>query len=255
MGLFSRRRAADTTPQQGTDRIRPSFTFGRKLRTDLSPESTIDLLEGLAGTYRNRQYPELPLVCPATARVAPGVPTPEHFVHLRDQAGEYFFLSIWPDRSMALFALAQNDLDQTTLFGHWKMRDPSLTSIGRADPGMVGLGASQVAANYVEEILAKVGYPVTAANTAALAAYLGEMFLLKAAQFIEEGLTQPADRFVASHRPITSVVDIQQICTDLAAIPGMRLPYIQDEPYRVRALVLKSGLDSWIWAKLPDQPR
>ncbi|WP_199043362.1 hypothetical protein [Glycomyces salinus] len=238
----------------GGRRMNAALGANRKLRTDLTADETLKLLESLIETYRPRKYPEFPHVTPASAEVRPGTRPPDHFVEISDAADEMFFLAIWEEQStceMGLFALDQKDLNQTTLIGNWKMRDGSLTSIGRFDAGTIGLRAPQIPPDYVQEILTAGGRPVTPANVAALTEHLALQFVVKAHQFVSGTPSMSAEAFADRHRPVQSIDDIQRMLDDLATIRSL-VAYIQDVPWRLRAIILHNTGPGTRWDEMPD---
>ena len=142
--------------------------------------------------------------------------------------------------------------------GHWFQRDHSLHSVGTFPGGLISLRTPRLPDNYLAATFEEGGFPATEENLAILAIELGVAFLLKAEQFI--GGTSgdgAAAQFGASHRapPRATPSDMtrlmQTILDDLVRWNVGVLPYIQDTPTRLSALLLElNGRPGTVWERL-----
>lgn len=225
----------------------------RKLTTALAPGATLELLESLVESYRPRKYRALQHLTPASAEVPAGAQPPAQFVELKDAANETFFVALWEEgagSAIGLFSLSAEDLAQTTLIGNWKMRDGSLSSAGSFPPGTIGLRSPQLPSDYITGMLEAAGRDTTAGNVAAATAFMGGSFVLKGTQFIEGGTKRSAASFQARHLDAQSIADLQRILDDLASVPGL-VQYVQELPWRNRALFLEDTSSGRLWESLP----
>lgn len=245
MRLFGGK-AAEPAPAQGVGRLGP----GRKLRSDSDVARCRETLDAIVDTYRPRKYAELPHVVDSGYEWY-GEGRPAYVVSLTDDRDDYLLVTLCGSMSgseIGIFPLGSDDQSMMMpLPGHWKMRDSSLASIGRYPGGTVSLREPPIPDDYVKGTLAKAGVPVTPPNVIALQNMMAQQFVVKAYQFISSQQPAFADTFAARHRDST---DLRAILRDLAAWnPGV-LPYIQDLPMRVRALLLERETfeSSPLWA-------
>jgi hypothetical protein len=106
------------------------------------------------------------------------------------------------------------------LVGHWKQRDPSLSSVGTLPGGLITLAPPRVPEDYCEELIGERGFPPTEINLAIGWATICQQFAIKAVQFIASKDQRAADRFVESHgKEYPGHSDAQQILNDLEDIP------------------------------------
>lgn len=127
------------------------------------------------------------------------------------------------------------------LIGHWKQRDASLTSIGQAEAGLA-ITAPPVPDDYVEELIQRLGLPLNEETRLKAAAELHQMFVLKAVTFMQSEPESVAHGFIADQRNLPLGVEgLRMILTNLARWKTGVIPYIQDVPLRVRALIVQSG--------------
>jgi len=243
MGLFKKRTPTPARPSV------PPMGSGRRLRSSLSVPAGLALLEELLLSYRAPKYTHLPSY--VTAAYTWNVPTeepPATVVSFSDGNDDFILAAFWPEGSgseLVLFPLGAGDerLQTMPLIGNWKMRDRSLSSIGTAPHGMLTLRAPRITDELFEGTVAAGGYPVTAANVQSVGLKFGEMFLIKAYEFLSatQG-PQAYERFAAAHRyPGGPTAPFCQAILDdlVAAEPGL-VPYLQELPMRIRAIMLES---------------
>lgn len=125
--------------------------------------------------------------------------------------------------------------------GHWKQRDTSLTSIGQVEAGL-GLTAPPVPNNYVEELVERLGLTLNDENWTKAAVELQQMFVLKAVTFMQQEPSAVKDKFIDDHKELPLGVDgLRTVLKDLSLWKAGVIPYMQDIPLRVRALILDAG--------------
>jgi hypothetical protein len=234
----------------GAARIGP----GRRMRTELDPDGCEELLEEILSTYRERRYVHLPHHVDCGHEWLGEGPPPDRAVCFTDGQDKWLLLTVRRQGSgseLGLFRLGGDERETPPVIGHWKMRDQSLLSIGSIPAGSVAITAPRIPADLAEDLVRSAGYPLTAANVAAAATMLEQQFLLKAHQFINSQEPGYADEFVARHRS----TGLQEIVRDLAAWNTIVLPYVQDLPWRIRALMLEPATmgQSPFWRDM-DQP-
>jgi hypothetical protein len=257
MGLFRRRGASGETSQPQF----PSLGSGRRLHSALAVTDCLAHLEAILLSYRPLESAY------RTPYVVPGwqwngsqqqEQPPETIITFGDADKEPLFAAFWPDRGgteCGLFPLGSGDerLSSLPIIGHWKQRDPSLTSIGVVPRGLITLAPPRVPSQFVEEMLKTAGFPSTPRNIEAIGTMVGRMFLAKANQFIASQDPRSTDHFVQSHIYTGDSVEkyCQRVLDDLATWnPGL-LPYIQDTPMRVRAISLEAGnVPGTMWSAL-----
>ena len=229
----------------------PRFREGRLLRSDLEPDACRDLLEDLIGFKRARRYPELPHVVPAGLDWS-GEPTgaPGWGVAFDDLFEEFNLVAFTPGDSGSSMALHQvgshvEDLRTFSILGPWKQRDPSLTSVGTAPGGVLGLAPPPITEELLASTAAFGGFPATAHNSEVIASQMAVLFLLKARQ--APGLTDPrafqAFETRQARQPGESGLAVARRVLDaLCQASPNSLPYLQDLPLRVRAIMCESHL-------------
>ena len=127
------------------------------------------------------------------------------------------------------------------LIGHWSQRDGSLTSIGQVEAGLA-ISAPPVPDHYVEELVERLGLPVDQENWTKAAAELRQMFVLKAVTFVQQESQSVANQFIDDHKEVPLGVDgLRLILGSLSRWKTGVIPYIQDIPPRVRALIIEAG--------------
>lgn len=251
MGLFSRRPAGQSTPQRQKPVVMGS---GRKLRSDLGVQDCADLLVRLLAGYSEPRYEHLPPAVPAGHIWLGSGPEPAVALCCNDDRGEFLLVVLWGSEGgteIGMFPLGAGD-DRLTLpmIGHWKGQDRSLSSTGSFPHGSIALQPPVLPPDFLEGTLSGAGFPVDRSTMAAARSRIVQMFLIKAQEFIGSQDQRLAARFVEEHRltPMNAEALPQLILNDLGAWnPGV-LPYIQELPYRVRAILLErdpAGRPGW----------
>lgn len=256
MGLFSRK------PRPTGSVKTPRLGSGRRLRSGLAVDQAVEVLTDLAHSYRAPQYEHLPLVIDVAWTWVGTTDQPNRVVVLDDGQDQTMFVALWGASDgvrVGVYPLGSGDdrLSILPIIGNWKMRDRSLVSMGTLPTGELGLIAPRVPADYLDGTLEAAGWPVTQTNRDLLGVYMAEMLLLKTMQFDGNGDPGRAQEFASRHRYDGGAVlpFMQATLDDLAARQPGALPYIQDIPLRVRALVLERVPEATIWSDLPDRPR
>ena len=255
MAVFKRRPVeAKTVPPMGS---------GRRLRTALDAQGCVTLIDQLSRSYREPPYPKMPsFIYPGWRWLDSSVPQPQFAACCTDENDDFMLFTFWPGdggTEMGLFPLGSSDerLQALPIIGNWKMRDPSLSSTGTWPARLLVLQAPHLADDYFPEILATAGFPATPVNLAALTCMIHRMFLIKAGQALGSVDERAAGGFVDSHLWFDGAGPEypQQLLHDLAAAAPEVLPYIQDLPWRVRAILLQSvGTDEGFLGGSPAVP-
>lgn len=249
MGIFSKSKSPQTAGNRapaGTG----AMGSGRRLRSALPPQQCAQLLQEIFEGYKPRKYPQLPRLVPTGIQWTAQEGTPSLALSGADQADDFllFTFAVVPGGTQAgLFPLGSGDARLTLpVVGHWKMRDNSLSSTGTWPAGTVRLTPPPVTEQLVDSTLTAAGYPVTPANRQRLAAMMFDMFLVKCFEFIRsqsgEGV---ANRFIDTQRRNADwnspAAPLRAALQALAEWNSGVLPYIQDLPYRVHALLLEGA--------------
>lgn len=234
----------------------PPLSTGRRLTSRSNQEEVLASLEEVIWSYRAPQYPEMPAYFDAGC-IWSGDPSsaPDRVVSCTDSQDEFLLVTLRATGSgteLGVFPLGSGD-DRLVrpIFGHWKQRDSSLTSTGTWPAGLVTLAPPPVPEDYVAELIGRRGFPATEANLSLGWIHICQGFVLKASQFVE-GATKShpaALRFIDEHRsdcPDRALA--QRILADLALVDYGILPYMQDLPMRIRALLLSSE-DAPLWGE------
>lgn len=244
MGLFSRSKRQDhppTPPRAGTGTVQ--LGDGRKVRSSNEISSARLDLEEIVESYGPRQYPELPRLVAAGWEWS-GSPTQKPAVVFSGtmQDGHPGFVTLrstLEGTEVGIYDLAGEMT--LPLVGHWKQRDRSLASIGQAEAGL-SITAPPVPDYYVEELVERLGLPRTEENLTKAKAELHQMFVLKAVTFMRNDSESVTNKFVDDHRDIPLGVEgLRIILRDLSRWKPGVVPYMQDIPQRVRALILEVG--------------
>jgi len=243
MGFFKRSKVESSSQLAST----PPMGSGRRLRSSQSIEACLGTIEALVDSYRPRQYPHLPPYDVTGFLWIGDGPEPDAVVNFADVSGDFILAAFWSgtsDTEFGLFPLGAGDerLATMSVIGNWKMLDRSLSSIGQVPHGQILLERPDVPDDLIQHGLRLAGYPVTPRNVQLFGDKVAELALLKAMQFIASVDQGAAERFADTHprgdADLTTY--LQGVLDDLAAWnPGL-LPYIQDIPTRVRALMLES---------------
>jgi hypothetical protein len=274
-GVGSGPPAADTAPPArlaGTGPVStaasrprvPPLGSGRRLTTSQNVVQCISLLESLLATYRTPKYQHLPpYAFPRWAWHGPSA-APTTVVACDDQAEDFMLIAIWPagtGSELGVFPLGSGDdrLESLPLIDDWAARDATLRSAGTYGPGLISLAPPQVTRGFTEELLTIAGYPHTPHNLARATRQLAIMFLVKAQELISAQDPRAAQRFARRHaadkffgaRPASPPEDyLNWILTDLASWNPGFLPYIQELPVRLRAIMLNSLGKAPFWNEL-----
>lgn len=241
MGFFRRMTASYASEQPAV----PPMGSGRRLRSDLAIADCLTTLDGLLRSYREPKYPQMPSYVPVEwVWNSPETP-PSTVVSFTDADDDFLLAAFWPvgdGSELALFPLGSGDerLQGMAIIGNWKRFDGSLSSIGVVPGGTITLAAPLLPDDYLEEIVAAAGFPVAPRNVLLIGEKVAQSFLIKAIQFLSTESDAAAARFQRTH--VFDGGEIDEFCQSLlddlvASHPGM-LPYVQDLPARVRAILL-----------------
>jgi hypothetical protein len=223
---------------------------GRRLQSSLPPQQTAEILQDIFEGYKPRKYPELPRLVPTGIQWTAPEATPVLALSGTGQSDDFllFTFAATPGGTQAgLFPPGSGDARLTlSVVGHWKMRDNSLSSTGTWPAATVRLTPPPVTDQLVDATLTAAGYPLTPANRQRLATMMYDMFLAKCWEFIGGQSGQSvAQRFVDGQR---RAADRNSLTGPIrAALQGLAewnsgvLPYIQDLPYRVHALLMETA--------------
>lgn len=244
MGLFTKRSTSPSTAAAA-----PSLASGRRLRSDQDIDQCIQILDQIMASYRDHRE-HFPEVIPCGHRwLDRETAAPDKVVCCDDESGDFLAFALWSQPAwtqIGLFPLGSGDERLThPIVGHWKMRDKSLTSVGTFRPKLIALTAPVLPANFLTEMLEIAEVTISEHNVGVLRAQVGQMFLIKAYEFISSRDTPAANRFVDGHVIRQDNVEriLQDILNDLAAWNPQVTPYIQSLPYRVRAILLARDED------------
>lgn len=258
MGLFTKSKA----PQVGNPAPAGTAAMGsgRRLRSSLAPQQCAEILEEIFEGYKPRKYPELPRLVPTGIQWTAREGMPVLAISGSDQGDDFllFTFAAAPGGTQAgLFPLGSGDARLTLpVVGHWKTRDNSLSSTGTWPGATVWLTPPPISDQLVDSTLIAAGYPVTLANRQRLAVMMFDMFLTKCWEFIRgqsgEGV---AGRFVDAQRRAADWSSLTwPIHAALQALAEWNtgvLPYIQDLPYRVHALLMETAkARAGVWADM-----
>jgi len=235
----------------------PSLGSGRRLSSSGDQQEVLAALEDVIRSYRAPQYPDMPAYFDA-GWTWPNeeMPAPDRAVSCTDSNDDFLLVTLrtaGTGTELGVFPLgAGDDRLQRPIFGHWKQRDPSLTSTGTWPAHLVVLAPPPVPEDYVAELIGRRGFPASPFNVALGWTHVCQHFALKASQGVEVATKSHAAamRFIDEHgsdRPDRSLA--QRILADLALVDYGILPYIQDIPMRIRALLLHSE-EGELWKEL-----
>jgi hypothetical protein len=198
-------------------------------------------------SYRSPKYKNLPAyVYPGWSWNAHDEAPPATVVSFKDSNDDFLLAAFWPAdgaTEFGLFPLGSGDdrLEDMPMADDWEAKDTSLSSIGVVPGGKITLCPPLLAERYLDDLLTTAGLPATPANVHAVGLKVGELFLIKAFQFISSQDQRASDRFGEGHRfrggPLLPFC--QSVLDDLAAYDFSFLPYVQELPMRVRALLLE----------------
>ena len=258
MGLFTRDKR-----QQDGDAVRVAegpLRSGRRLRSDLSPEECLQVLEQIFDGYRPRRRPDMKPLVPTGIRWTAADGVPSIAVSGDDQSDDFVLFTLAPagrGTDIGTFRLVDGDF---TVEAQWKQRDSSLASVGSWPPKTVYLTPPPVDESLVYETLRSAGYPATPGNVSKVAQQFTVMFLMKCQEFVsnKEG-ARGAERFMRTyqqweHQGSPSLTDLLQAPLRLLAEwnPAV-LPYVQDLPMRTKSIMLdveRTRDDGSAWSEL-----
>jgi hypothetical protein len=236
---------------------------GRRLRSDLAPPESARLLASVFSGYRERKYPELPLLVPAGVRWAGPEGAPAIALSGNDESGHFVLLTLAPapggGTDAGLFPLASGpERLSPSLVGHWKTRDPSLSSTGRWPARTAALTPPPISDRLISDTLTAAGYPASPVNLHRMAAVYLDQFLVKSYQFIEGSQGEgSAKRFVAEQRRGADFAELTgPLRMTLQALANWNsgvLPYVQDLPYRAQSVLMsvaRTDRRAGIWADM-----
>jgi hypothetical protein len=237
----------------------PPLGSGRRLRSSLPLSACLNTLEAIVWSYWEPQYPEMPAYFYAgwAWSTAAEWPRPDVGVCCSDAQDDFLFVAFWPREGyteIGMFPLGGGDdrLSGISMVDDWYQRDSSLSSIGTVPARLITLTAPLVADDYCAELIGQRGFPPTDFNLVRMWDMVCRQFLVKSMQFISSKDQRAADRFADRHRNMPPGRDqAQRILNELADWDSVVLPYMQDIPMRIRALLLsdQSG-QAPIWGEL-----
>ena len=254
MALFGKRAAAPKGPP-----AKPTLGSGRQLRSALAPNECLSTLKTILLEYRAPKYPHLPpYVAAGWDWVGRPEDRPAAAVACDDSRDKFLLIAFWPQASgteMGMFPLDDGDerLNAMPIIGHWKQKDPSLSSIGVVPSKMITLSAPTLGADFLPGILAAGGAPVTPGNLEAVGEVMCRMLLAKAYEMISSGNQAAAERFIDARRWYAGagVAQCQRVLDDMVQVNPAVTPYIQQLPMRARAILLDVGdTEGSFWAGL-----
>jgi hypothetical protein len=262
MGLFTR----EKRPQGGGSGQPATMPLasgplasGRRLRSDLSPQDCVEVLQQVFDGYRPRRHQDMPPLVPAGIRWTSVGGGPSLAVSGDDDSDDFLlftFAGADGGTEAGIFPLGSGDERLAlNVVGHWKRRDNSLASIGTWPPRTVWLTPPPIEDSLVDGTLQAAGYPLTPENRAKIAQQFTIMFLVKCQEFVSsrEG-ARGAERFVAAHgqrRDSSSLAGLLRSPLQQLAEwePGV-LPYVQDLPLRIRSILLEGDRNVGVWSEL-----
>lgn len=117
------------------------------------------------------------------------------------------------------------------------------------------VSAPTVGLQYYQALLVQAGYPLHDENLEALIRQVGNMFLVKAGQFIASRDPAAADRFTRNllYQPPATVAWAQSILDGLVKWNSEVAPYIQDLPERVTRILLETRSQGGFFSVPPQR--
>ena len=171
-----------------------------------------------------------------------------------DDKKEFLFVALRRNAESTAVTMIPLELgDEQSTVGMWKQLDGTLTSCGLSPRGLVTLRPPPVPDDIVDGMLGIGGYPSTPHNVDVLTSMLTKQFGLKAYQFISNSNEAAGRQFVERHQyqPGAGLSVARQILVDLTSWNPQMLPYFQDMPMRIRAVMLEAlGADGTFWSDL-----
>jgi hypothetical protein len=185
--------------------------------------------------------------------------TPTSAVSFSDSSNDFILAAFWPTANgtkFSLFPLGSGDerLSDLPITNLWKQSDASLTAVGVIPGGAITLAAPSVSNEFFAEVLNVVGFPPTTDNIEMIGRHFAQQFLVKAYEFMTVLNPENPEQFIQEHQYSgePAVIFCQTILNDLAAWDPQVLPYIQDLPMRIRAILLEvvDIPTDTVWSKL-----
>lgn len=244
MGLFHRPRAQQPHAATGT----APGVLGSGLHI-LMPaplaQAAVDL-EAAMATFRPRQYPELPRLVPAGwTWVGEDASRPDGVWCGGDGANAPIIVSlrgVHAETDVGLYPLGDGDE---------RLSAPGLTALAGflrgsaarrvAPAGTIALGPPPIPADLLEEMLRAARRPPTAANVDAVGRMFVTQVKLKASQFVQNSAGHDRamaylDRWALLRGDHLEVA--RGVLADLCGWDATVIPYVQDIPLRMRAIML-----------------
>ena len=243
MGIFSKKAPAQTSSARPSARI----GAGIRLSSDRDGAASATTLEALLASYRTPRYQHLPShITPGWEWRGPAGDQPDAVVQFEDGNDDITWAFVWSRPSGSEIGLVSLGGDGDLVASQWQALDPSLTRTGSLDAGLAVLLPPPVTQDLYRRTLAAAGFPATPANLTDIGRQSCVMYAIKADELIRRKDPRAADRFGRDHawQPGTSYVDLgQQIFDDMARWNMGVLPYLQQLPERVRAIILEPSDD------------
>jgi hypothetical protein len=226
------------------------LSAGRRLRSSNSPQQCAEILTQIFEGYRPRRYPDLPQLVPTGVRWLAAEASPVISLSGNDQADQWLLFTLAPvpgGTEIGVFGL--EDIGQVSVIGHWKMRDPSLTSTGTWPARTAALLPPPVSDDIAAQTLRANNYPCTERNVQQMAGILLDQFLAKAITFVSAAQGDAAGRrFVAAQRERADYSSLtgplRSVLQGLAEWNSQVLPYIQNLPQLAPAVLLQVGRET-----------
>ncbi|GAB3852530.1 hypothetical protein ACFPIJ_57885 [Dactylosporangium cerinum] len=248
MGIF-RNRSEATAPRRPQPGV---LAEGIQLRSAQNANTGFDILEQAINRQRPRHYADLPHLVACGHRWLAASPPPTNVMCFSDPSDDFVAVAAWQgdsDTDFGLFMVgaagARRDLP---IMAQWRAGDPTLAPVGTIPAKSIALTVPPVRPDFAEEIVRTAGFPVTPANVAAMRDIVIELLVIKAQEYISSQSRQLATDFAVRHRQST---DPQTILRDLGDWNGDVLPYIQDLPVRIRAIILRPEGHDNVAARMP----
>jgi hypothetical protein len=257
MGLFGSKKNGPAREKQI-----PPMGSGRRLASALGVTETLNTLEAVVSGYRPPKYANMPyLVDTGFAWLADPADTPRAVVSCEDAQDDFQLVALIERASgteIGLFPLGSGDARLTlNIVGHWKQRDPSLTSRGTWPAGTIALRPPRVTDDLFQVALARAGYPPSGRNMLIIAEQLFSGFLMKASDFVSRlDSERAALQFIDDHqkKAVWSMDDLsgplQSVVDDLVKWNPRVLPYIQELPWMVSAVYLDGDHVGGYWDQM-----
>lgn len=233
---------------------------GLHLQTNLDADGCMSTLDSLLRSYRTPKYKHLPSYFRAGwVWNQPDDRPPDTVVSFTDASDEFILATFWSSNQgseLGLFPLGSGDdrLAAMPIVEDWNARDKSLSSVGVVPAGSITLRAPRIDEAFFAEMAESAGLPAQQPIVEAVGLKVGEMFLIKAYEFLSSQDQRAYEHFRQTHHFDGGPLDefCQATLDDLTAYEPGLLPYIQDLPMRVRAIMLEqTGTDgSSFWTDL-----